>query len=87
MSNVTKTLKGRGKTHGEFSINSQISQDLKAVLKASPNWDTLSPDKKESLEMMCHKMARICTGNAEEKDHWHDIAGYSTLSENRCVSQ
>ena len=84
MSNVTNTLKGRGKTHGDFSINAQISQDLKSILRKSPGWATLSVDKKEALEMVMHKAARICTGNADEPDHWHDIAGYSTLAEQRC---
>ena len=81
---VEATLKGRKSTHGDFTINAQIAQDLKAVLHASPNWPTLSADKKEALEMVMHKAARICTGNPNEPDHWHDISGYAKLSEDRC---
>lgn len=82
---VASTLAQRGNTHGEFSINAQISQDLKDILRASPGWESLSPDKKEALDMVMHKSARICTGDANEPDHWHDIAGYATLAENRCT--
>jgi len=82
---VQSTLKARGNTHGEFSVNAQIAQDLKDILRNSPGWESLSPDKKEALDMVMHKSARICTGNANEPDHWHDIAGYATLAEDRCV--
>lgn len=82
---VASTLAQRGNTHGEFSVNAQIAQDLKDILRQSPGWDSLSADKKEALDMIMHKSARICTGNPDEPDHWHDIAGYSTLAENRCV--
>lgn len=74
----------RKKTHGDFTENAQISQNLKAVLHGSSGWATLSADKKEALEMVMHKTARICTGNAEEADHWVDIGGYSKLAQNRC---
>lgn len=82
---VQSTLKARGNTHGEFSVNAQISQDLKDTLRETPGWESLSADKKEALDMIMHKAARICTGDANEPDHWHDIAGYATLAENRCV--
>jgi hypothetical protein len=83
--NVSATLDQRGSTHGDFSVNSQISQDLKDVMAKTPNWANLTADKKEALHMIQHKIARILSGDAEEPDHYHDIAGYATLAERRCA--
>jgi hypothetical protein len=47
----------------------------------SPNWENLTDDKKESLEMIAHKIGRILNGDPEYKDSWHDIIGYTTLIE------
>jgi len=33
----------------------------------SPNWEKLSDDKKEALEMTAHKIGRILNGDAEYK--------------------
>lgn len=79
---IDKTLKQRQKTHGNFDTHAQISQDLKAVLWKH-DYQNLSPSQCEALEMMMHKVARILNGNANYKDHWHDIAGYATLVENQ----
>jgi hypothetical protein len=35
----------------------------------------------ESLDMICHKMARILNGNPYHFDSWHDIIGYARLIE------
>jgi hypothetical protein len=75
---IQKTLKERHKTHGNFQTHAQISQQLKAVLWEHSFMD-LEHDQVEALEMICHKIARILNGNPNHKDHWHDIAGYSTL--------
>lgn len=75
---IQKTLKERQKTHGNFQTHAQISQELKAVLWKH-DFQELEHDQVEALEMICHKIARILNGNPNHKDHWHDIAGYSTL--------
>lgn len=77
---VNATLAQRGATHGDFEVNSQISQALRGALCIG-SYRHLSPVQREALDMICHKMARICSGNPNEKDHWHDIAGYATLAE------
>jgi hypothetical protein len=78
---IQKTLKERQKTHGDFSGHAEIAQQLKAQIRyfeAQRGCD-LEPDQRESLEMICHKIARILNGNPNHKDHWHDIAGYAEL--------
>jgi hypothetical protein len=75
---IAKTLKQRQKTHGDFATHAAISQELKAVLWKH-DFQGLSPDQCEALEMIAHKIARILNGNPDHHDHWHDIAGYATL--------
>ena len=81
---VANTLKQRQKTHGSFSDHAAMSQALKDQMKQGKNWDNLTPVQKEALDMIQHKVARILVGNPSEPDHWHDIAGYSNLSEAEC---
>jgi hypothetical protein len=45
----------------------------------SKNWGTLSDDKRESLEMIAHKIGRILNGDPDYDDSWLDIEGYSKL--------
>lgn len=45
----------------------------------TPNWEGLSFDKKEALEMIVHKIARILNGDPNHKDSWQDIVGYAEL--------
>lgn len=81
MSNLQETLNERGNRYGSFIGHACISQGLKRVMQESPNWQTLTPDKRESLEMIAHKIARILNGDPEYGDSWHDISGYSKLIE------
>ena len=76
-------LKEREKTHGNFFYNSLYSQSLKMIMKSSKNWEGLSEFKKESLEMIVHKIGRILAGDSNVKDHWDDISGYALLVSNR----
>jgi len=79
---VQKTLKERQKTHGDFATHAKISQKLKAVLWEH-DFQELDADQIEALEMICHKIARVLNGDPNHHDHWHDIAGYSTLVADR----
>lgn len=79
---IQDTLKERQGTHGSFERNAHLSQLLKHIMKTNGSWDDLSPVQRESLDMIALKISRILTGNANEPDHWRDIAGYATLAEN-----
>jgi hypothetical protein len=76
---VAMVLAERQKTHGVFQTHATIAQALKIVMRTAPGWKELDDDMKESLEMLCHKAARILNGNPAFADHWVDIAGYSKL--------
>jgi hypothetical protein len=81
MDKVSETLEQRGSLYGEFSEHARITQNLKRAMIDSPNWETLSDDKREALEMVAHKVGRVLNGDPEYKDSWHDIIGYTTLVE------
>jgi hypothetical protein len=79
--NIEQTLAERGTRYGEFKDHARITQNIKRAMADSPNWDALSDDKKEALEMIAHKIGRILNGDPEYADSWHDIIGYSKLVE------
>lgn len=86
-SQVEETLGERGERYGSFQDHAIITQNLKRVMVHSKNWQTLSPDKKEALEMIAHKIGRILNGDPDYADSWHDIAGYASLVDMALVSQ
>ena len=73
-------LEERGETHGSFALNARISQGLKDVIKHYAHPSQLNSVQKESLDLICTKIGRILSGNADFEDHWDDIAGYAQLS-------
>ncbi len=83
MSNIDNTLNERGTRYGDFEDHAFITQDLKAVMQETPNWDALKADQKEALEMTAHKIGRILNGDPDYIDSWHDIIGYIRLVEQR----
>lgn len=76
---ISSTLKERGSKYGDFGEHSRITQNLKAAMADSPNWEDLPDDMKESLEMVAHKIGRILNGDPFYHDSWHDINGYVKL--------
>lgn len=78
---IGETLRQRGSRYGAFPGHAKITQGLKRVMHESPNWEFLSDDKKEALEMVAHKIGRILNGDPEYHDSWHDITGYVCLVE------
>lgn len=81
MAKSAKNLtKERGKTHGSFITNALISQGLKDVIRGSSGWDELNDVHKEALDMICLKISRIMSGQADHADHWDDISGYAYLA-------
>lgn len=76
-------LEERQKTHGDFSLNAAISQDIKRVFKNyQPN--KMKVEQIEALDMIALKLSRILSGQADFKDHWDDIAGYAKLASEAC---
>jgi len=80
MGDIEKILAEREKTHGDFTEHSAISQGLKRALFANPKAAALSDVKREALELVCHKLARIVAGDSNHVDSYVDICGYITLA-------
>jgi hypothetical protein len=78
------TLAERGARYGDFSDHAAIAQRLQDDMRSGPNWNSLTPDKKQALTVIADKIARILTGDPEYRDNWHDIQGYAKLAEDRC---
>lgn len=76
---VDSTIAERGNRYGKFKDGANIMQELKEVMRATPNWSNLSPSQREALEMIQHKIGRVLNGDPNYDDNWRDIAGYSTL--------
>ena len=74
-----KLLNEREKTHGKFSDVARTTQALYNTLRQGVSFDKLSDSQREALHMCCSKQARIVNGDPHFKDHWDDIAGYTTL--------
>lgn len=81
------TLEARGGRYGAFTGHARIAQSLKRAMQDTPNWNGLSDDLKESLEMIQHKIARALNGDPEYADNFVDIAGYATLVADRLSQQ
>jgi len=68
----------REKTHGKYADVARVSQHLKSYLHQQDLLH-LTAEQRESLDMICVKIARIVCGNPNEKDHWLDCMGYAEL--------
>lgn len=79
---VDGTLKTRHNTHGDYQLQSLVSMNILRMMKMATGYYSLSSAAEEALILIAVKIGRILTGNANEPDHWHDIAGYATLVEN-----
>jgi len=77
---IDRTLVERGNRYGSYAEHARITQAIKAAMADSPNWATLAPDQRETLEMIAHKAGRILNGDPKYHDSWHDIVGYAKLS-------
>ncbi len=81
MSDINKVLAERQKTHGNYADHARITQSLKGIVRAENG--KFNHSQNEALDMILHKIGRICAGNPNTKDHWVDIAGYAQLVANQ----
>lgn len=79
---IEQTLAERGKTHGDFSEQAILLQDMKQL--CAKQLKKLSPEQRTAMELIMLKEVRILTGGSQCRDSWHDIAGYAKLGEKHC---
>jgi capsid portal protein len=78
---IDEILSERGSRYGDFAAHAEITQAIKRIMYEAGNWDSMSSDKKEALEMIAHKIGRIINGDSTYIDSWTDIGGYARLVE------
>ena len=78
-----EVIEARENSHGDYLHQATFAQDLKKSFRdRTEAWKKLSPEQRESLDMIAVKISRIMNGNPNVVDHWTDIAGYATLISN-----
>lgn len=70
----------RATTHGQWWHTALASTILREALHSIPGYTKLTPNSRESLEMIQVKIARIISGSEFHLDHWRDISGYAMLN-------
>ncbi|MND22548.1 hypothetical protein D3C81_1250400 [compost metagenome] len=80
---VEETLAQRGKRYGDFTDHARICQNLKRNMFYEEGWAALDDVKKQALEVIADKIARILSGDPNYDDNWRDIQGYAKLVEDR----
>lgn len=75
-------LTERGNTHGDWRVQSYLTNQIKTLMRSSQSWEDLAPYESEALDMIANKLGRILAGNPHFEDHWADIAGYARLAAN-----
>lgn len=85
MAEVDAVLQERGSRYGSFVLHAALSQDLLDSIQTHMGlgWAALDADQRESIQMICHKLARIANGDPDYADSWVDIAGYAKLVADR----
>lgn len=78
-----EAVEARTSTHGDYSLSSNYIQLRKQMMRHTPEWDALTGDQKQTLDMIAVKEARILFGDPHERDHWVDIEGYAKLVTDR----
>ena len=76
---TTDILMEREQTYGRYEIVSNISQEIKRVMRESPNYRIMPNFARESMDMIANKIARILNGSYYNEDSWRDISGYAQL--------
>lgn len=83
--NVNEVLAQRGSKYGSFKDNAYLSYMLYSEIlycnmkRSSNDQKPLEAYQLEALKMICHKIARIVSGDPTYEDNWLDIAGYAEL--------
>jgi len=88
MADIEKVLEERGGNYGPFSGHADCSQALKKEIRyrlmMNNSFMSLPTVKQhailEGLDMIAHKIGRICNGDPTFEDSWVDIEGYAKIT-------
>ena len=76
----------RNETHGDPHMQFITAQKLKKVIAygLEVSRQALMKQHREALDMINTKQSRIVHGDADDLDHWLDIAGYALIAAEAC---
>ena len=82
--NISTILSQRGSRYGSYKNVALVSQRLKdaidsGILLSGKNHKDIPEYIRESLDMICNKLARIACGDVKYLENYKDICGYSQL--------
>lgn len=88
MTELEDTLEKRGEVYGPFSTHAHTAQEIKATIRKrlayNESFKAMEPVEQsavlEGLDMIAHKIGRLCNGDPSHEDGWVDIAGYATIT-------
>lgn len=90
MDDTAALLAERERTHGDYKLQGALAFHLKQELRERRTNGVgngkLDAHQIDALEMILVKVSRIACGNAQEPDHWDDIAGYARLGRPNSVN-
>jgi len=78
---INETLETRGSVYGDYATQANVVEGIIAVIRDSTNWERLPDTHRVALYLIALKIGRICTGDINHVDSWHDIQGYAQLVE------
>jgi hypothetical protein len=74
---MTTDIPNRDHQHGGMDAVGEVSQTIKDAIRTGRNWPRLSRGRREALDMLAHKIARVLSGaDPHDPQHWEDLAGY-----------
>ena len=76
---VEEILGKRDGTHGQYKETAKTAQELKAIFRSKDDWQYLLPIERESVDLICTKLARLIHGGGDKTDTVRDIEGYARL--------
>ena len=79
MSDINETLADKQPLYGSYSAAASLSQGIKATMRCGVNWQKLSPEQLESMEMIANRIGRILSGDPNHYESWHGISGFAEL--------
>ena len=78
-SDIEEILEKRDETHGLYKDIAKTAQQLKKIFREKDDWQYLLPVERESIDLICTKLARLIHGGGDKTDTVRDIEGYARL--------
>ena len=62
-----------------FITYAEHSQDLKSLIRNSPQWENMYDDEREVLESIASNLAHLVTDNPHNQNDWFNIKNFAQM--------